>query len=59
MYKNEEDRHNVETENLKKEILDLITPYLAECAGKIYIGNEENKESSKTADLIFEKLMRH
>ena len=48
----------VEIENLKKEILDLLTPYLAEPerAGKIYIENEEYKESSKTADLIFEEL---
>lgn len=37
----------VEIENLKKEILDLITPYLVERAGKIYIENEEYKESSK------------
>lgn len=46
----------VEIENLKKEILDLLTPYLAKRAGKIYIENEEYKESSKTADLIFEEL---
>ncbi len=46
----------VETKSIKKDILDLITPYLVERAGKIYIDNEEYKESSKTADLIFEEL---
>lgn len=45
-----------ETESLKKDIMDLITPYLTERAGKIYIENEEFKESVKNADLIFEEL---
>ncbi len=42
--------------NVKKNILDFITPYLSERAGRIYIENEEYKESSQAADLIFEEL---
>ncbi len=47
-----------EIDNIKKDILDLITPYLTERAGRIYIENKKYKESVKTADLLFEKLIK-
>lgn len=45
-----------EIERLKKDILDLLTPYLTERAGRIYIENEEYKKSSKAADILYEEL---
>ena len=47
MYKNEEDRHMAETENLKKEILDLIRPILQSALGKSTLRTRNTKNPQK------------
>ena len=46
----------IEIKDINKDILDMITPHFVERAGRFYIEDEEYKESTRIANLLYDEL---